>query len=249
MSLPSWLSDVCGVVGTLGFMLMLLPQVAENARNKSTEGLSMALVFLWHAAAILSAAFFLCSDDLFMILSMASFATCCSIIEGQYVGYSSKKGPGPNCLILAVSALGVTVSTGIVFLLVMLFKAVPASTTPVGDITPSFLLGLGFLPQYYTFLSTWSIKGYSFGVTAFDVTASVANTVVLLGSNMAFAEAAASAAPFLVIICMHAGLVILAAVITCSSKRTSADVDQTSSQDGHSVSKDEDASSALPAEP
>lgn len=230
-------------------MLMLLPQVAENARNKSTEGLSMALVFLWHAAAILSAAFFLCSDDLFMILSMASFATCCSIIEGQYVGYSSKKGPGPNCLILAVSALGVTVSTGIVFLLVMLFKAVPASTTPVGDITPSFLLGLGFLPQYYTFLSTWSIKGYSFGVTAFDVTASVANTVVLLGSNMAFAEAAASAAPFLVIICMHAGLVILAAVITCSSKRTSADVDQTSSQDGHSVSKDEDASSALPAEP
>lgn len=229
-------------------MLMLLPQVAENARNKSTEGLSMALVFLWHAAAILSAAFFLCSDDLFMILSMASFATCCSIIEGQYMGYS-KKGPGPNCLILAVSALGVTVSTGIVFLLVMLFKAVPASTTPVGDITPSLLLGLGFLPQYYTFLSTWSIKGYSFGVTAFDVTASVANTVVLLGSNMAFAEAAASAAPFLVIICMHAGLVILAAVITCSSKRTSAEVDQTSSQDGHSVSKDEDVSSALPAEP
>lgn len=29
MSMPTWLSDVFGVVGTLGFMLMLVPQVLE----------------------------------------------------------------------------------------------------------------------------------------------------------------------------------------------------------------------------
>jgi len=230
--MPAWLSEVFGVVGTLGFMLMLLPQVIENARNKSTEGLSVGLVLSWHVAAMLSTAFFFCSDDLFMILSMAAFTTCCSIIEGQCVGYrpSSRqaKAGGRNLLIITVSTAAAAVSTGIIVSLVVLFEAAPASKSPVGDVMPSILLGLGFLPQYYTFLTTWSIKGYSFGVTALDVTGSVANTVVLFGSGMAFSNAAANAAPFLVIICMHAGLVILALVITCSP---SDKLDQESSQD------------------
>lgn len=204
----------------------------------------MGLVLSWHAAALLSTAFFFCSENLFMILSMAAFTACCSIIEGQYIGYrqgsKQSKADRYNWSILAVSAMAAAVSIGIIVLLVVLFDAVPAARMPVGDIAPSILLGLGFLPQYHTFLSTWSTKGFSFGVTALDVTGSVANTVVLFGSGMSLAKAAANAAPFLVIICMQAGLVILAALIACSSKLDGAKVDTTSTQDGVSANKDGD---------
>jgi len=233
--MPTWLSDVFGVVGTLGFMLMLVPQVLENARKKSTEGLSLVLVLSWHVAAMLSAAFFVCSDNLFMILSMASFTACCCIIEGQFVGYPQSSKETRRCqhgMVLAVSTVAIAISAGIIALCVVLFGAVPTTKYPVGDVMPSILLGLGFLPQYYIFLKTWSIEGYSFGVTVFDVTGSAANAVVLFGSGLPFAKAAAKAAPFLVIICMHAGLVTLAAVISCSARRGSDKVEHPSSQDG-----------------
>merc|ERR1712113_194532 len=200
------------------------------------------LVLMWHAAAMLSTAYFYSSGDLFMILSMAAFATCCSIIEGQHVGYQqSSKQLKSHWLIISISTLAAACSTGIIVLLVLLFNQVPAAKSPVGDIAPSVLLGLGFLPQYYTFASTWSIKGYSFGVTALDVMGSVANAAVLFApAHVQVAKAAAEAAPFLVIICMHAGLVVLAAVILCSSKLRSPDRGENgtaeSTQDGVGVS-------------
>eukprot|EP00931_Biecheleriopsis_adriatica_P067818 TRINITY_DN41887_c0_g1_i1.p1 TRINITY_DN41887_c0_g1~~TRINITY_DN41887_c0_g1_i1.p1 ORF type:complete len:283 (+),score=50.81 TRINITY_DN41887_c0_g1_i1:89-850(+) len=229
MAMPAWLSQIFGVIGTIGFMLMMTPQVVENAINKSTEGLSMGLILMWHAAALLSCAFFLCSDNgFFMVLSMGAFALCCSIIEGQAVGYrqsvkESHPG-GSKSIIVAVSLVAVVLSIAMVAAAVMFFMAVPSAKLKLGDVTPSILLGAGFLPQYYAFCSSWSIKGYSFGVTALDVIGSMANTLVLFSPpNVDFAQAASDAAPFVVIICFHAGLVTLAIIIKCSSKAEAGD--------------------------
>mmetsp|Transcript_65728 Transcript_65728/g.118421 ORF Transcript_65728/g.118421 Transcript_65728/m.118421 type:complete len:236 (-) Transcript_65728:45-752(-) len=226
MSVPEWLTDVFGVLGALGFMLMLTPQVVENARNKSTEGLSMGLILLWHLAAILSCAFFYCSETgLWMLLSFAAFALCCSIIEGQHVGYRHvTRKCCRKCIIIAVSLLAAAFSTALVALVIVFFRAMPSARIGLGDVAPSILIGLGFFPQYYTFCRTWSIKGFSFGVTALDVMGSVANTLAIFSlPDVQVAQAAFDAAPFLVIICFQLGLVSLACVISCSPKTDDTD--------------------------
>lgn len=45
--------NVMGYVATVCFALLLAPQVVLNQRRRSTEGLSLLLVLLWHAAALL----------------------------------------------------------------------------------------------------------------------------------------------------------------------------------------------------
>lgn len=47
------LIDVMGYVATVCFAFLLAPQVVLNQRRRSTDGLSLLLVLLWHAAALL----------------------------------------------------------------------------------------------------------------------------------------------------------------------------------------------------
>ena len=45
--------DVLGYVATVCFALLLAPQIWLNQKRRSIDGLSLLLVLLWHAAALL----------------------------------------------------------------------------------------------------------------------------------------------------------------------------------------------------
>jgi len=90
----------------------------------------------------------------------------------------------------------------------------------VGNVLPGILLGVGFIPQFYEFISKWSVEGYSFGVTAFDVVGSTGNTLSLLAvGGEQPAQALLAALPFLSILAMQLVLLMIAALIVCKSAK------------------------------
>mmetsp|Transcript_4417 Transcript_4417/g.12005 ORF Transcript_4417/g.12005 Transcript_4417/m.12005 type:complete len:276 (-) Transcript_4417:28-855(-) len=227
MGLPPWVSEGAGFVGALCFTLMLVPQILLNYRKQSTEGLSLSLVGIWHFAQLLMTAFYLIQPvpPPAVLVSMASFLLASSILEGQAAAYrpamdgaASSRRTG---VLVSVCSAMVAVSLLATALLVRLLLALPAAGVYlVGDVLASALLALGFLPQYYEFLASWCIDGYSFGVTAFDVVGSIGNTITLFAPpGVRPLKALAAAAPFLTIIGMHVVLLIIAGTIVCSGRR------------------------------
>merc|ERR1712146_663880 len=177
---------------------------------------------MWHSAAILSSAFYVRQPDGFTaLLSVAAFALSSAILEGQIAAFRpamAERTSGVRCaVVLGVAALSSTLSAGLVAAVACLLGVLPADAADgTGDILPSLLLALGFLPQFREFLQTWSIEGYSFGVTFFDVFGSTGNTIAILAApGSSLGAALLDALPFLLIISMHGILLTIAAVITC----------------------------------
>merc|ERR1719382_1968129 len=118
------------------------------------------------------------------------------------------------CSGIAFTALSVVATIALGSLMLEIGEG---ATFFVGDVLPSLLIALGFFPQFYEFFATWSVEGYAFGVTFFDVTGSVGNTIVLFAhAGTHLAHAAFAAIPFFTIIALHAVLLAIAAVILCS---------------------------------
>jgi len=237
-----WLGNAMGVVGAIGFALMLVPQARLNAVSQSTKGMSLGMIGLWHLACILSTAYFAleAAQSVFAILSFVAFALVCCVLEAQVVAYnpSVERSPWGKQLVILVGALGLfgLSALGTAVLTVVFFASHNAAFVYlVGNLCPSILLAVGFFPQYYTFIRAWSIEGYSFGVTVIDVIGSSANTagLFLAGDGRSVDAALKASAPFLAIIVGHVVLVTIAVVITGHKRLTGkADQPKCSAADG-----------------
>lgn len=217
--------DVLGVLGAVIFAGVLTPQVYLNARLESTEGISLALILLWHFGSLLYLGYFVASyssDELWQLISMATFAFVSIVVEAQVVLYRPEtlkkmKGRGARFLYLALFIVVFSLSSALLLgAVVCLFEFLPVTQSPLGVYVPAILFALGFFPQFYHFLSHKSIRGYSFGLTALDVTGSVLNALVLLhNEGWTNVHAWVDVAPFLAIIVLHAILVAIAVSIKC----------------------------------
>merc|ERR1712151_814587 len=105
-------------------------------------------------------------------------------------------------VLLGVATLSTALSVGLVVVVAFLLGTLPSDVAlAIGDLLPSLLLALGFLPQFREFLQSWSVDGYSFGVTFFDVVGSAGNTIKLLASpGSSLGTALVDSLPFLVIL-------------------------------------------------
>jgi uncharacterized protein with PQ loop repeat len=54
--------QILGYLATVCFAFLLVPQIVLNQRRRSTDGLSLLLVLLWHSAALLYLPFLLHHD-------------------------------------------------------------------------------------------------------------------------------------------------------------------------------------------
>jgi len=219
--------DVVGVLGAVIFAGVLTPQVYLNAKLESAEGISLALILLWHAGSLLYLGYFVAtysSSELWQLLSMAAFAFVSIIVEAQVLLYRPEtlkrmKGRCARFLYLALFIVIFSLISALLLVaLVSLFEFLPATQYPLGVYAPAVLFALGFFPQFYQFLSHKSIEGYSFGLTALDVTGSVLNALVLLhNEGWNSVDAWVDVAPFIAIIFLHAILVAIAVSIKCLS--------------------------------
>lgn len=179
---------------------------------------------LWHSATIPGCAFYLWQGALEGLLSVAAFALSTAILEGQVVAFGPAMSAKPSwqrsAVLLAVTALSSAVSAGLVAAGASLLDILPPhAADAIGLYLPSALLALGFLPQFREFLQSWSVEGYSFGVTLFDVVGSAGNTFkLLLSPGSSVGTALKNSMPFLLIIVMHGILLTIVAVISCSPR-------------------------------
>lgn len=207
---PSSLAlGLSGGVGAACFALLLAPQAFLNARRKTTEGLSLSLVVIWHLGSLLYAAsLFASSASPWLLASMLSFSGMSSLLEAQVVAY--KRSSRPALLLPALATVGIGASCLLAWLLGKALASLPAKTLHLfGDGVPAVLFALGFLPQLHMFLKTQSVAGYSFGVTVLDVLGSAANVFVVRRTGAGWSQAL----PFLTIIGFHGVLVAIAAWI------------------------------------
>jgi hypothetical protein len=221
MAMHEWILSGLGVIGTLCFALMMVPQVVLNARRCSTDGLSMGLVVPWHVAGVLFAGVEAATTEpsLFSILAFLAMVFFCGVCEVQALTYRRVQLEGhaaKHLLLISVEALGMACSSGGVAVAVFFLTRTVSSEVGhlLGVVVPSVLLAVGFLPEFHEFVSNMSIEGYSFGVTAFDILGSSANTALYVVKDGA-SGALSSSAPFLTIIGMHILLLCLAVFISC----------------------------------
>lgn len=208
------LETALGLTGTVCFALMLAPQAWYNYRRQSTDGLSASLILVWHLASILYAAYEVSSEEslaavVWPLASMAGFMLFSCLIEAQFGAY------GPRAVPLVAGFLGVCLLTAALTYACSLVLALDPTLREVfGATVPSALLAVGFLPQLYEFLRSWSAEGYAFGVTAFDLVGSAANTgVVFLHTELQLKQRVTAAMPFLVIFFMQVVLLLIVALV------------------------------------
>lgn len=202
-----------GLIGTLCFALLLGPQVLLNARRRSTAGLELSLVLLWHIGSIIYGASLLVEEaSPWLLGSMACFCVLSAILEAQEAVYAHSS-PIPIALwTIGVSAL----SVGAVYVLAIPLRTLsPPVRVTLGDGLPAAFFAAGFVPQLHAFVCTRSVEGYSFGVTALDVVGSAANCGVLLLSPHEVGSPPfwVVAMPFFVIISLHGVLILVACYI------------------------------------
>jgi len=241
---PEWLVTALGVLGVIAFMLMLSPQVLLNHRRRSTKGMSVGLIVMWHVGSLLATAYYAALPEVavFGALGLSVFSLFCGIVEAQAFAYKearmSRKSSdestdsmmhslssfftsgfaAPSWLRFLVAFMAITLS-GVVFDigLVFLFKATPAEVSfVVGNLASAVLWAVAFLPQMREFIVTRDITGYSFAVSAIDVTGCTANVIILFAPRGASAaQALTEGAPFVAIVVMHSVLVLTALLVVC----------------------------------
>eukprot|EP00450_Noctiluca_scintillans_P024790 CAMPEP_0194531932 /NCGR_PEP_ID=MMETSP0253-20130528/69323_1 /TAXON_ID=2966 /ORGANISM="Noctiluca scintillans" /LENGTH=198 /DNA_ID=CAMNT_0039377321 /DNA_START=102 /DNA_END=698 /DNA_ORIENTATION=+ len=182
----------------------------------------MGLVSLWHIASTLACAYFLVMSDAAAACSFGAYLIVSCGLYGQFVAYrhSPKLHPPArrNLILIGVSCLCVLLTAALIGILMEMMLAVDSAVTHIlGSIMPTVLFGAGFLPQFYEFISSWSVEGFSFGLTAMDTMGCACNTVSLFGKTNPLAKFLEEASPFLMIIVMQLLVVTLALVITRKS--------------------------------
>mmetsp|Transcript_9492 Transcript_9492/g.28149 ORF Transcript_9492/g.28149 Transcript_9492/m.28149 type:complete len:271 (-) Transcript_9492:353-1165(-) len=224
----------CGAIGAACFALLLAPQAYLNHTRRSTEGLSVALVILWHVGSLVYGGALLADGASFWLLaSMGCFCVMSAVLEGQLAVY---RYAITTPILVVITVLSAVSMVG-VYGLSLVFALAPATVRMLlGDALPAVFFGIGFFPQLKIFVHTRSIAGYSFGVTAFDVAGAAANVAVLVLEDkydVAGGKDAPSsgeeqavppnvwveALPFLTIIALHFVLVVVALwVVMCAPK-------------------------------
>lgn len=217
------LTSVLGIIGTVCFAVLLMPQARLNYVRKSTEGLSAGLVVLWHAAAVLYAGFLIAAGaPAWLTAALASFMAMCALLEAQIVAY--RQTPLPlriHALVFGLWTAAAAVTTALVCAVwqIVLVSSVAAGFA-IGTIAPAALFGAAFLPQIWLFVATCYVEGYSFIVSAIDATGCIALTSVLVVDGGASSQSWVAAVPLVVIAGMHGVMAIIAvAVLFCPCGR------------------------------
>jgi len=117
--------------------------------------------------------------------------------------------------------LSITVTCGAGFALSRLALAETGEATSfLWELVPGIMFGSAFFPQYYEFISLWSVEGYSVAVSACDILGSTANTIVIVApAGIKPSEAALQALPFIIVLICEGLLLMINIVIRRTGSR------------------------------
>ncbi|KAF9362827.1 hypothetical protein BGX34_005429 [Mortierella sp. NVP85] len=179
----SILENVFGMLGIIFWSLQLLPQVIDNYKAKSTEGLSYSMFFIWVLCALGFGSYSIAENlsipiilqpQIFGSLSALCYLQC--LYYGKRTRWSLKKTVIGGILMFIAMA-------GIEVAAVYATKAGEhhqvQGTTEAAGIIPIILLAMGFVPQYVDIYREKSVVGVSMAFIVADAMGAVFSIISL----------------------------------------------------------------------
>lgn len=194
--------NVLGTMGTIFWTIQLLPQIWKSWREKSTEGLSEWLVFLWGISCAPYGTYAIVQNlNIPLILQPQLFGLLSIVSWGQCQYYTRKRSLRTSILMtLGILAILGAFQVAMVFTIRPLYPEHESARRGLQflGIFSSVLISLALLPQYYEIYKRKEVVGISLpfmfidllgGLCSdlslvfkdyFDVVASVTYTVVIV---------------------------------------------------------------------
>ncbi|KAH9840118.1 PQ loop repeat-domain-containing protein [Rhodofomes roseus] len=173
--------NALGTIGTVCWTVQLIPQIWKSYREKSTEGLSQFLVFIWGASGVFMGVYAIVQNiniplivqpQLFGTLSFLSFAQC------QYYG---SKRPIWACVVTYFVCLALLggLQAGLVYAVRPSYEHGHPAGVEFFGIGSSVVIAIGLLPQYYEIWKHKEVIGISIPFMTVDMLGGVFNDLSL----------------------------------------------------------------------
>lgn len=166
------ITQVLGYLAFVCFQLILFPQIHKNYTRKTTQGLSIAMIYMWQFSAGSTTTYFVWTKQpVSLILQLGSFAVLTIVILAQHLKYTLAK----SNLYIAMASLANAVCSLALFALyyIAMDEGEKAGHTwvPVllGGILPGIVLSVGFFPQYHIIIRDKSTEGVSVYFSMLDL--------------------------------------------------------------------------------
>ncbi|KAF8600948.1 hypothetical protein BDV93DRAFT_587035 [Ceratobasidium sp. AG-I] len=210
--------NALATIGTILWMIQLTPQILKSYREKSTEGLSPWLMSLWALSAPFLGVYMIAQNisiplivqpQLFGAMSAFSWVQCC-----YYGGKKSKI----YCATIYVSFLGAAggFQGGLSKFIRHRYQAGDLWSLRIFAILSSVFLSVGLLPQYWEIWKRKEVVGVSILFMFVDLMGGVFSAISLVFKPSFDTYAAI---PYLLVVVLDAGVIILAVVLNPTAKR------------------------------
>ncbi|CAO3572809.1 unnamed protein product [Mortierella alpina] len=175
------LENVFGMLGIVFWSFQLLPQVIDNYKAKSTEGLSYSMFFIWTLAALGFGSYSIVEDlSIPIIIQPQIFGALSALCYCQCLYYGMRWSLRRT--VVASSVMFVAMA-GIEVAAVYGTRAGKdhqvKGTVEAAGIIPILLLALGFMPQYADIYKDRSVVGVSMAFIAADALGAVFSLISL----------------------------------------------------------------------
>ncbi|KAH8093259.1 PQ-loop-domain-containing protein [Cristinia sonorae] len=163
MSADPLAENVLGTIGTICWTLQLVPQVWKSWRTKSTDGLSLWLVWLWGISGTFLSVYAIVQKlNVPLIVQPHLFSTLCFISWAQCLYYGKGRSRNMSLAILVgMVALSGGFEAGMIFAIQPSFDAGKTAPTQFFGIMSAVLISLALFPQYYEIYKFREVIGIS----------------------------------------------------------------------------------------
>ncbi|EIN09652.1 PQ-loop-domain-containing protein [Punctularia strigosozonata HHB-11173 SS5] len=176
--------NVFGIIGTICWTVQLVPQLIKSYREKSVEGLSSILVFMWGVAGIPLGIYAIVQNlniplivqpQLFMVLCLASWAQC------LYYGQGRSKRTS-IIMWLGTCIFAGAFEAGMVFAIRPVYNHGHGNDAPVKvfGILAAIMISSALLPQYWEIYKHGEVIGISIIFMTVDMLGGVFNLLSLV---------------------------------------------------------------------
>ncbi|CAE6470783.1 unnamed protein product [Rhizoctonia solani] len=211
--------NILATIGTVLWTAQLVPQVVKSYRDKSTEGLSPWLMFIWALSAWFLGVYAIVQNiSIPIILQPQLFGALAALSWIQCIYYGSKKSKifcaSLYILFLAAMAgfevgISLVVRASVIYFYARTDRAGDEWPTRVMGIMSALLIALGLLPQYWEIWKRKEVVGISMLFMSVDMLGGVFSVLSLVFQ----AEFDSVAAVSYILVVVLDGIVVLAALI------------------------------------
>ncbi|KAI0705221.1 PQ loop repeat-domain-containing protein [Cytidiella melzeri] len=163
--------NVLGTMGTVCWMIQLLPQIWKSWREKSTEGLSPFIGLLWGISGAFLGVYVIVQDLNIPLIVQPQVLSFLSLVSWSQCQYYDKNRPLRTCILWLLGLLVVLggFEAGMIFAIRPAYHKGNHKPVQFFGIMSSILLSSALFPQYYEIYKHHEVIGISLPFMAIDL--------------------------------------------------------------------------------